>query len=185
MLAALLLTGCGDDAVPKPKGWLRLDLPEQAHAPWQLEGAPFSAQVPVYATIAERNAEGAAHWYDMRFPGQRATVHLTYTPVQDDLPALIDKAHAFKLMHQSKAARIRTERALHPEQRVFGSLFDLEGDVASPFVFYITDSTSHFLYGALYFDARPNADSLAPVTERIRADMRHFAATLQWAPSAR
>ena len=47
-------------------------------------------------------------------------------------------------------------------------------------VFYLTDSTSNFLYGALYFDARPNADSLAPVTERLRTDVRHFAATLAW-----
>jgi hypothetical protein len=47
-------------------------------------------------------------------------------------------------------------------------------------VFYLTDSTDNFLYGALYFDARPNADSLAPVTDRIRSDMRHMIATLAW-----
>ncbi len=52
--------------------------------------------------------------------------------------------------------------------------------MASPFVFYLTDSTDNFLYGALYFDVRPNADSLAPVTERIRADMHHLATTLRW-----
>jgi hypothetical protein len=32
----------------------------------------------------------------------------------------------------------------------------------------------------LYFDVRPNADSLAPVTERIRQDMRHMIGTLHW-----
>lgn len=180
-LAALLLAGCGEDTVPKPKGWPRLDLPPQAYAAWHGEGAPFTAELPAYARMAERQAEGAARWYDLRFAGQRATVHLTYSPVQANLPQLIDDAHGFKRKHEMKASRIRSERALHPEHRVYGSLFDVEGDVASPFVFYLTDSTANFLYGALYFDARPNADSLAPVTDRLRADMRHFAATLQWA----
>lgn len=180
LIAALLATGCDEDAVPKPKGWPRLDLPAQAYASWSAEGAPFSTEVPEYARMAERRADGAARWYDLRFAGQRGTVHLTYSPVRDDLDALIDDAHAFKRKHESKAARIRSERALHPEHRVFGTLFDVEGDVASPFVFYLTDSTHNFLYGALYFDAPPNADSLAPVTARLRDDMRHFAATLEW-----
>ncbi len=180
LLAPLLLMACGDEPVPKPKGWPRLDLPPQAYSGWQQEGAPFTAELPTYARMAERNAEGAARWYDLRFAGQRATMHLTYSPVQGNLPQLIDDAHAFKRKHELKATRIRSERAQHPEHRVYGTLFDVEGDAASPFVFYLTDSTNHFLYGALYFDARPNADSLAPVTARLRADMRHLAATLRW-----
>lgn len=184
-IAALLLTACGDDPVPKPKAWPRIDLPAQEFAVWQPDGTPFSAETPVYGRMAERKAEGAARWYDLRFTHQRATIHLTYSPVQGDLPELIENAHDFKRKHEAKAARIRSERVLRPDARVFGTLFDVEGDVASPFVFYLTDSTANFLYGALYFDTRPNADSLAPVTDRLRADMRHFAATLRWASSAR
>ena len=77
-------------------------------------------------------------------------------------------------------AKIRSARVLHDSVRVFGTYFEVEGDVASPMVFYLTDSTANFLYGSLYFDARPNADSLAPVTERIRQDMRHLMGTVRW-----
>lgn len=180
LLIAVLGLGCGDDATPRPKGWPRLDLPPQAYAAWRQEGAPFSAELPVYARMAERKAEGGTRWYDLRFAGQRATVHLTHTAVQGNLPELVEDAHEFKRKHQAKASRIGSERVLRPQERVFGTLFDVDGDAASPFVFYLTDSVAHFLYGALYFDARPNADSLAPVTGRLRADMRHFASTLQW-----
>jgi gliding motility-associated lipoprotein GldD len=76
--------------------------------------------------------------------------------------------------------KISSERVLRDSARVFGTVFHVEGDVASPLVFYLTDSTDNFLYGALYFDVRPNSDSLAPVTDRIRADMQHMAATLAW-----
>lgn len=181
LLIAALLIGCGDDPVPKPKGWPRIDLPPVAYAE-QAEAA-FTAERPAYASLVERPRQDSARWYDLRFTGQRATVHLTYSPVRGDLPALIEDAHDFKRKHEAKAVRIRSERVLRHDERVFGTLFDVEGDVASPFVFYLTDSAQHFLYGALYFDARPNADSLAPVTERLRADMRHFAATLRWAPA--
>ncbi len=180
LAAAVLLASCEDDAVPRPKGWPRLDLPASSHERWQQDGAPFSTELPAYARIAEREAEGAARWYDLRFAGQRATVHLTYSAVQANLPELIEDAHEFKRKHEAKAARIRSERMLRDSARVFGTLFDVEGDVASPCVFYLTDSTGHFLYGALYFDAPPNADSLAPVTARLRADIRHMAATLEW-----
>jgi gliding motility-associated lipoprotein GldD len=180
LLIAALLIGCDDDAVPRPKGWPRLDLPASSHERWQQDGAPFSTELPAYAQIAERKAEGAARWYDLRFAGQRATVHLTYSAVQANLPELIEDAHEFKRKHEAKAARIRSERMLRDSARVFGTLFDVEGDVASPCVFYLTDSTDHFLYGALYFDAPPNADSLAPVTARLRSDIRHMAATLEW-----
>jgi gliding motility-associated lipoprotein GldD len=175
----LLLGGCGSDPVPKPRGYLRIDLPEPAYTAWT-DSAVMSLEVPAAARIASRGARGAAQWYDIRYPALRGTVHLTWSPVGDDLPQLIEDAHAFKNTHQSKAGGIRSARMIRAEDRVFGTLFNVEGDVASPFVFYLTDSTDNFLYGALYFDAPPNADSLAPVTERVRADMQHLAATLQW-----
>lgn len=185
LLLPLLLLACSDDPVPKPKSWPRLDLPEQAYRDWS-PACPFAADVPVYCEPRPRNdaqrlpGVSPSCWFDLRFPGQRATVHLTYRAVQNDLPRLITDAHDFKRKHQAKAARIRDQRVLRDSARVFGTLFDVEGDVASPMVFYLTDSSTHFLYGALYFDARPNADSLAPVTARIREDMRRMVGTWRW-----
>lgn len=179
LLGLLLLAGCADDPLPKPRGWFRIDLPEQTYAAWT-DSAAIAMEVPTYVRVRQRKAEGEARWYDLRFPGQRATVHLTWSPVRGDLPQLIDDAHAFKGKHEMMAARIRSARVLRDSARVFGTYFEVEGDVASPMVFYLTDSTANFLYGSLYFDARPNADSLAPVTERIRQDMRHLMGTVRW-----
>ena len=178
LLFSALLAGCEEDFIPRPKGWPRLDLPEARYEVWS--DSVIAAEVPAYARMILRRSDASARWYDMRFAGQRATVHLTYSAVQANLPELIEDAHEFKRKHEAKAARIRSERMLRDSARVFGTLFDVEGDVASPCVFYLTDSTGHFLYGALYFDAPPNADSLAPVTARLRADIRHMAATLEW-----
>ena len=180
LLCGALLVSCGEDPTPKPRGYFRIDLPEQRYAQWNT-GCGYAAELPAY--ILPVPAQQAQHpcWYDLWMPGMRATIHLTYQPIAgNDLARLVEDAHDLKRKHELKAAKITAERVLRPDDRVFGTLFDVEGDVASPFVFYLTDSTAHFLYGALYFKSRPNADSLGPVTDRLRSDMRHFAATLQW-----
>lgn len=179
LLLLLFTTSCSNDPIPKPHGYLRLDLPAESYERWT-DSTTFSAEFPTYSRVARRKPHDAARWFDVRFPGQRATVHLTWSPVGDQLEQLINDAHMFKSTHQTKAVKIGSERMLRDSVRVFGTVFNVEGDVASPLVFYFTDSTENFLYGALYFDARPNADSLAPVTDRIRSDMRHMASTLRW-----
>lgn len=178
-IAIILLTGCGDDPVPKPPGWFRIDLPAKEYVQWA-DTATFGAEIPAYARMAKRQTDGDVRWYDLRFKDQRATVHFTWTPLQDNLMQLIEDAHIFKNTHEAKAARIGTDRIERDSARVYGRMFNVDGDVASPMVIYLTDSTDNFLYGALYFDVRPNADSLAPVTERIREDVRRFAETLEW-----
>lgn len=181
---ALLVGGCRNEPLPKPRGYFRIDLPEERYLPYR-GSCPFTGDVPAYAVMTRDVADSSRTadttcWVEMRFPMQKANVYMTYRRVRNDLPELIADAHAFKSKHEVKAARIRSERLLHPEHHVFGNFFSVDGDVASPAVFYLTDSTRNFLYGALYFDARPNADSLAPVTARIRRDLQHFAATLNW-----
>jgi gliding motility-associated lipoprotein GldD len=180
----LLLVGCGEDPMPRPRGHLRLDLPDTGYVAWT-GACPFNSAVPAYAMMVDKPGQTAANVDTacqtiLRFPGQRASVYMTCRRIQGDLPELIEDAHAFKAKHEARAARIRPERVQHPEARVYGTLFQVDGDVASPVVFYLTDSTTRFLYGSLYFDARPNADSLEPVTQRLRADLRRFAASLTW-----
>ncbi|MCB0771278.1 MAG: hypothetical protein KDC00_12840 [Flavobacteriales bacterium] len=179
LICCVAFIGCEEDPTPKPRGYFRIDLPAEEPVVWS-DSVTFSAELPAYAKIAARKSGNDARWYDVRFPGQRATVHLTWSPVNGELGNLIEDAHVFKSTHEAKAVKISSERVLRDSARVFGTVFHVEGDVASPLVFYLTDSTDNFLYGALYFDVRPNSDSLAPVTDRIRADMEHMAATLAW-----
>lgn len=178
VLCVWLCTSCGSDPLPKPRGYFRIDLPEQVYVP--LSNACFTAEIPAHAVHTPREVAGHRCWGDLYHAGLKATVHFTYRSVNDDLAELIEDAHDFKQKHEAKAYRIRPQRVIRPADRVFGTFFEVEGDVASPCVFYLTDSTQHFLYAALYFNARPNADSLAPVTDRMREDMRHFANTLLW-----
>ena len=49
-----------------------------------------------------------------------------------------------------------------------------------PFQFFVTDSTTHFMRGSLYFNHAPNPDSVAPVLDRMEADVRRIMETIEW-----
>jgi len=57
---------------------------------------------------------------------------------------------------------------------------ELEGEVPSQFQFTITDSSQHFLRGALYFNTKVQNDSLAPAIEYMKLDMMQIINTLEW-----
>jgi gliding motility-associated lipoprotein GldD len=59
-------------------------------------------------------------------------------------------------------------------------MFEIEGNAASNLQFYLTDSTHNFIRGALYFYAKPNYDSLAPVIDFLKKDVEHMITTFKW-----
>jgi hypothetical protein len=54
------------------------------------------------------------------------------------------------------------------------------GNAATANQFFVSDSTRHFLRGALYFDTTPNEDSLGIVNQFLQVDMKHLINTLKW-----
>ena len=56
----------------------------------------------------------------------------------------------------------------------------MEGNVASNYQFFLTDSTNRFFRGAMYFNMRPNADSLQPVTDFVKADLEVLIESFEW-----
>ena len=63
---------------------------------------------------------------------------------------------------------------------VTGVFFNVGGNAATGRQFYLTDTTRHFLRGALYFDATPNEDSLSVVNRFLVEDMRHLINSFKW-----
>ena len=83
--------------------------------------------------------------------------------------------------HAPKAVGIKESYINMPESKVYGIVYTIEGrDAASPFQFYLTDSTDHFVRGALYFNVVPNNDSLKPVIDYIIHDIDFLVSTFSW-----
>lgn len=181
LLLTLLLVSCGDTPSPKPEGYFRIDLPEKKYR--LLDSVfPYRFQYPVYAIISkDPNAPDEANWINVDFPRFKGRLHLSYKPVKDNLSVFTEDAHALVIKHIPKASAIEEVRIENKGRRVFGLIYDIRGSgAASPYQFYVTDSTGHFLRGALYFSVLPNNDSLAPVIDFIKADVLHLLESLEW-----
>ena len=180
ILFLLLVTGCRPDPIPRPRGYFRIDLPEKGYLLYE-DQCPFSLEVPAYAQIEKReDLPSDSCWFNLGFPDQRARIHFTYYPLHNNLNKYLEDSYTFAFKHEMKANAIQKEPIAIPEHQVYGLMYNLKGNVASSLQFYVSDSTHHFLRGALYFDNVPNADSIAPVLEFLRTDIDHLLNTLSW-----
>jgi|LauGreDrversion4_2_1035121.scaffolds.fasta_scaffold41127_4 gliding motility-associated lipoprotein GldD len=167
-------------SIPKPRGYFRIDLPAKDYVPYQGD-CPLNFEIGSYnkVEILPSDSTGSC-WFQIRLPKHRATVHCSYFPVQGNLDQLIQEAYDKTAKHDVKATSKNRTVVRIDSTRVYGLIYDLQGDAASQLQFYVTDSTDHFLWGALYFWNRPNADSLAPVLQFMREDVIHLINTLHW-----
>jgi len=181
MLWVLLLTpACRQSYTPKPAGYLRIDYPEKSYHLYD-DQDHFAFEIPDYARVeidsGPRTQEG---WLNVAVPSLNGKIHLSYKAVGDNLNALITDCRELVYKHTVKAQEIEETPFIERENRRFGMVYDLEGEVASAVQFFITDSTDHFLRGSLYFNVRPNRDSLNPVIDFLREDIIHLIETTEW-----
>ncbi len=144
------------------------------------ESCPFTFEIPTYATaLPDTNGLSQACWYYLILPRFNGQIYLTYKKLENDLPQLLDNTRTLVYKHTARASSI-DENVFHYADGVSGVIYDIGGDAASPLQFFATDSTHHFLRGAVYFNSLPNADSIAPVEAYLRADIEHLLQSLKW-----
>ena len=59
-------------------------------------------------------------------------------------------------------------------------MFLFVGDTPSNIQYYITDSIKNFLSANLYFNSKPNYDSLLPYIHYIRNDIKKMIESFEW-----
>ncbi len=179
---ATSMIACSVEYTPKPKGYNRIDLPSQTYQALQ-EDHPYTFEFSQHAKIRPDSSTIAQpHWINILYPKLGANVQLTYKSIngnQKMLNDLIEDARKLTSKHQIKAYSIEETEVRTPSGDI-ASVFELQGEIPSQFQFYVTDSTKHFLRGALYFRTATQNDSLAPVIEFVKKDIVHILNTLKW-----
>ena len=181
LIICWLFLSCSQDFLPKPKGYNRIQLPTPAYQalpdtlPYQFDYSVHADLLPDTSWLSER------YWVDIHYPYFDAFIQLTYKPINKDslVEGYLNDSYKLTSQHNVKAYSIE-ERILYLKSGNIASVTELEGDVPSQFQFHITDSTEHFLRGALYFSTATKNDSLSPSIEYIKKDMVHMLNTLSW-----
>ena len=171
----LILCSCKDEVLPKPAGFLRLDYPEAKYVNFQ-NPCPFSFEMNETAVIKGEKECGFA----ITYPKMKATIYLTYKPVNNNIDKLLRDAQKLTYEHVIKADDILEQPYLNPEKKVFGMFYQVNGNAATNSQFYATDSTKHFITGSVYFYSKPNFDSVMPAASYIKNDMQRLMETLKW-----
>ena len=184
VVSCLGLISCQSSYTPKPRGYFRNDFPQKGYVTYS-EAFSYSLEVPEYAVVRPyagiyADDPDVENWLNVDFPDFSAHIHLTYKTVRNNLGELIDDAHTFAYKHAIKAEAINEIRFAFPEHRVYGVKYEIKGNTASGLQFFGTDSTRHFVRGALYFDNEPNKDSLAPVIRFLEMDIDQLIKSLEW-----
>lgn len=179
------LVSCNSNFTPKPTGYFKIEFPEKEYQLFNRPDYPYSFEYPVYANIVKDStffgdATENPWWINVEFPAFNGRIYISYKQVGSHVFDTLVK-HAFLLTgkHSSKAYSIDDSLIATPNG-IHGMFFSVGGDVATANQFYLTDSTRHFLRGAMYFDATPNADSLGIVNRFILEDMKHLINTFRW-----
>ena len=176
----LLLWGCTEDYIPKPVGFFRIDIPEHSYNKLKLNDLPYSFNYADYANIDRLNDKNP-DWININYPLFKAQIYISYSKMDTSLSKYINDCHTMAYKHAAMATNIETEPIILPKQKVYGLIYYIEGDkAASPINFYLTDSTNHFLRGALYFNLEPRNDSLKPVIQSIDDDIDTLIKSFEW-----
>ena len=185
-LLALLTVSCNSDYVIKPRGYFKIDFPQKAYQKFDQPGYPYTFEYPVYGQVTkdslffDQQAENP-YWINIDFPQFSGRIHISYKQVgRNNFDSLVNDAFTMSYkQHTYKASAIEPQPFTTPSG-IEGVYFTLKGNTATANQFFATDTTRHFLRGALYFSATPNEDSLRPVNNFLKADLQHLINTLQW-----
>ena len=181
----IFLTACNSPYTPKPSGYFKISLPEKNYQIFIGPGYPYTFEYPTYANVVRDStffgdATENPWWINIDFPQFSGRIYLSYKIIGPyKLEKLLNDAFNLTGKHSIKASYI-DDSVINTSNNIHGEFFRIEGDVATAYQFFLTDSTKNFLRGALYFDATPNADSLKPVNDFLVQDMKHLINTFRW-----
>ncbi len=142
---------------------------------------PYSFDIPDYSNPGRDSLNlNQLDWVTIEVPANHAQIHLSYKKISKNLGSYIEESRTLAYKHSEKASSIEEQVFMNPSKKVFGTIYNIKGNAASPLQFYLTDSVKHFLRGSLYIKEVPNIDSLQPVIEFLNQDVIRLIETTEW-----
>lgn len=179
LFCVLVFFSCQDDDVlPKPKAYLALEYPEAKYYQAEID-CVYDFKINSIAKLKSDKYKNNC-WFDITYPLLDGSIYISYYPVEDNLRSLIIDAQKLPLSHEIKADAILSTTFINDEHKTYGLFYEVEGNAASQAQFYLTDSINHFATGSIYFNAKPNYDSILPAAEYLKKDMRKILESMTW-----
>lgn len=175
LLIIVILSSCNEETQPKPKAFLRLAYNEATYQKITSD-CPYTFEFSSKAVVQPNEK----CWINISYPTLKASLNITYRPVENNLRELLQESEKLTYNHAIKADGISAQPFDDATKKIYGALSEVTGNAASPLQFHLTDSSKHFITGALYFKVQPNYDSILPAIKYVEKDIKHLMETLEW-----
>ena len=177
----LLLVSCKEESYyPKPYGFYRIEFPEKVELKTYQGNCGYSYQYPNFAVVQDVNDCNQ----NIYFPKFNAVLHLTSIQFdnseKNNLFYHSEFSRKLAYEHRIKADAINELVYKNDSLNVYGVSYEIIGNVASNYQFFLTDSTHNFFRGSLYFNIKPNIDSVKPVLDYLTSNIEGVIESFDW-----
>ena len=181
LLSLIAFFSCrNEDPFPKPKSFLRIEFPIHEYEKYS-DSCNYSFEVSTLAKVVSKPSSGKDSCFkNIVYPQYKASLYCTYVALDSNLFEYTEYSRKLAYEHTIKASGIEELNLVNNDSKVYGSSFEIKGDVACNYLFYLTDSTSNYFAASLYFETVPNYDSLQPVLDYVVEDIEHMINTFEW-----
>lgn len=170
-----IIVSCKEEVLPKPKAQLRLEYPDPSYSLINTD-CPYIFEKSNSAIIKVNDK----CWVNIEYQTLNASINMTYRPVEGNLKELFLEAEKLTFNHAIKADGISSVPYANGDKKVYGSIFEVTGNAASPIQFHVTDSVQNFITGAVYFNVQPNYDSIKPAISYLQNDIIRLIESMEW-----
>lgn len=195
-------TACNSPFTNKRTGYFKISFPEREYQSFDRPDFPYAFEYPVYAEITRDSSyfdDDDPYWINVDFPTFNGRIFLSYKEIGgkshyrvragdgkyrdsvavNQFDQLVKDAYNLSFKNDIKAYSIDDSLMKTPDG-LTGIYFKLTGNVATANQFFLSDTTQHFIRGALYFNTTPNEDSLSVVNDFLEVDLKHLINTMHW-----
>lgn len=177
--ALTFFTGC-NEYTPKPIAYNRIDEIETGNVDYNFPKFSFKYSDQTHLDTLKSKVTDEI-WFNIVYPKYNAVIYCTYLPVTKlSLPKVLEDSYKLAFSHSLKADEIIQKTYLNADRRVSGTVYSIEGSVATPIQFFLTDSVSNFFRGSFYYTEKVNPDSVAPITEFVLRDIQEMIDSFSW-----
>lgn len=182
IFVCIITLGCANnDTSPRPIGYNRIDRIEPTYIKFNYPHFSFSTPSIVKAdSVYSENNDGK--WFNIVYPSYKARLYCSYNQIKDhsELVKYLNDSHKLAYSHTLMADGIEQTRYINKNHNTYGIVYEIEGNVATPIQFFLTDSVSNFFRASLYYDSQVNEDSVAPITQFIKDDIIKMIESFEW-----
>lgn len=173
-----IMFGCGDKTAPKPIAYPYIENGVTEYAPHNATSFPLQFDIANNTTTQSDDKNN--RWINILYPQYNATIYCTYINTnKETLQQDLAKNRELVYVHSKLSSGITSLNYNDSINNIWGELYILKGNVATPLQFIATNNSSYIFRGSLYFNTQVDNDSVAPIVEYIQSDMARIIESIE------